>query len=72
MFVIYFGGWVPMYIIAVIDWNGTAIPYVVYHGLTILPAVSLLIDVANLFLYNHELRRYFAKPPHNCTSNHAK
>jgi hypothetical protein len=61
MFVIYFCGWVPMYIIGAINWNGTAISHVVHHGLTILPAASMLIDVGNLFLYNHELRRYFAR-----------
>ena len=60
MFVIYFCGWVPMYIIAAVNWNGNAISYVLHHGLTILPVISLLIDVTNLFLYNHELRRYFA------------
>jgi hypothetical protein len=59
IFVVFFCGWVPMYIIAIIDYDGTAIPYVVLHGLQILPAVSLFIDVIDLFLYNHELRRYF-------------
>jgi hypothetical protein len=61
MFVVFFCGWVPMYIIAVINWTGEAISYVLHHGLTILPALSLLIDVLNLFLYNYELRRYFSR-----------
>lgn len=61
MFVIFFCGWVPLYIIAVINWNGTAIPYVLHHVLTILPTLSLLFDVVNLFVYNHELRRYLIR-----------
>ncbi len=59
MFVVFFCGWIPIYIIAAIDWNGTAISNVLLHGLEILPVVSLFIDLADLFLYNHELRRYF-------------
>ncbi len=65
IFVVFFCGWVPMYIIAIIDYDGTAIPYVVLHGLQILPAVSLFIDVIDLFLYNHELRRYLTNQPPN-------
>ena len=65
IFVVFFCGWVPMYIIAVIDYNGTAISYVVLHGLQVLPAVSLFIDVIDLFLYNHELRRYLTNQPAN-------
>ncbi len=55
MFAVFFCGWVPIYIIAVIDWDGTGISYVALHGLTILPTVSLFIDVVDLFWYNHEL-----------------
>jgi hypothetical protein len=65
IFVVFFCGWVPMYIIAAINWNGTAISHVVQHGLQILPAVSLFIDVIDLFWYNHELGKYFTKQPFN-------
>jgi hypothetical protein len=59
MFVVFFCGWVPIFIIGAVNWNGTAVSYVLFHGLTILPAVSLFIDMVDLFLYNNELRRYF-------------
>jgi len=58
MFAVFFCGWIPIYIIAAIDWSGTAIPHVLLHGLQILPVVSLFINVVNLFLCNHELREY--------------
>lgn len=60
MFVVFFCGWIPIYIIAVVDFNGTGISYVLFHVILIIPAVSLLIDVVNLFLYNHELRKYLS------------
>jgi hypothetical protein len=59
MFSVFFCGWIPIYIIAVIDWDGTAISNALLHGLQILPVVSLFIDVVNLFLYNHDLLIYF-------------
>ncbi|CAF1185130.1 unnamed protein product [Adineta steineri] len=65
IFAVFFCGWVPMFIIAVIDYNGDAIPYVVLHGLQILPCVALLIDIIDLFIYNHELRRYLTRQKHN-------
>ncbi len=58
MFAVFFCGWIPIYIIAAIDWNGTAIPRVLLHGLQILPVVSLFINIVNLFLCNHELLIY--------------
>ncbi|CAF1244629.1 unnamed protein product [Adineta steineri] len=65
IFAVFFCGWVPMFIIAVIDYNGDAIPYVVLHGLQILPCLSLLIDIIDLFIYKHELRRYLTRQKHN-------
>ncbi len=65
IFVVFFCGLVPTYIIAVIDWNGTTVSYIVLHGLQVLPVVSLFIDVIDLFLYNHELRRYLTNQPPN-------
>ncbi len=74
MFAVFFCGWVPIYIIAVVNWNGNGIPYVVQHAIQILPTMTLLIDVLNLFLYNHELRRYFTnwrrnEPPTRVTGS---
>jgi hypothetical protein len=59
MFVIDFCGWIPIYIIMIINWNGVAVsPFALQIFLTV-PIASVFIDVADLFLYNHELRRYF-------------
>ncbi|CAF3702426.1 unnamed protein product [Adineta steineri] len=59
MFVILICGWIPAYIVGAIDWNGTAISYVVFHGITMLPCVSLIINVIDLFIFNRKLRKYF-------------
>ena len=59
MFAIFFVGWVPIYIISVINWNGDGFPYIALHAVEILPTITLLIDVVDLFLYNYDLRNYF-------------
>ncbi|CAF1448505.1 unnamed protein product [Adineta ricciae] len=59
MFSIFFCSWVPIYIIAVINWNGTGITYLAYHILQFLPAIGFVTNIIDLFLYNHELRAYF-------------
>lgn len=64
MFGIFFCGWVPIYIIAVINWNGTGITYVTYHALQFIPAIGFVINIIDLFLYNHELRAYFFRKFH--------
>jgi hypothetical protein len=58
MFVVFAGGWVPIYVAKVINYNGTVLSPLAIEILSTIPAVSLLIDIADLFLYNHELRRY--------------
>lgn len=59
MFVVFFCGWMPVCIIGAINWDGTMISYILFHSVTILPAISGFINMTDLFLYNHELRRYF-------------
>jgi len=59
LFVVFFVGWVPIYIIGVIYWNGTAISYVSYHAIQVIPAICFFINIIDLFWYNHELRKYF-------------
>jgi hypothetical protein len=59
MFVVLFCGWMPAYVTAAITWNTNFTQSAAFQGLKILPAVSLFINVADLFWYNHELRRYF-------------
>jgi hypothetical protein len=57
MFCIFVGGWAPVYIYAIIslqlDSNLMAASF------TVLSQLSLFLNITNLFLYNHELRRYF-------------
>jgi hypothetical protein len=57
IFVIFIIGWAPIYIFAVIDTN-IYLPYWVYSLLQTFPVFSLLIDIVDLFLYNHDLRQY--------------
>jgi hypothetical protein len=59
LFAVVFCGWTPLYIILLINWNHTAVSPLIQDFLLIVPAVSLLIEVDDLFLYNHELRQYF-------------
>lgn len=58
MFIIFLAGWLPIYIFICIDLHGR-ISVVVYRILSILPALSLLGDIIDLFLFNHQLRSYF-------------
>ncbi len=58
MFVVFAGGWIPIYVAKVINYSGTVLSPLAMEILSTIPAVSLLIDIADLFLYNHELRRY--------------
>jgi hypothetical protein len=58
MFAAFCSGWIPIYIIGVIDWNGNGISYVVLHALQMLPMMSFVVDIIDLFFYNHELRTY--------------
>jgi len=57
MLCIFVGGWSPiyLYIIIVFNINFTS---VIVSVLILLAEISLLFDIINLFLYNHELRRY--------------
>jgi hypothetical protein len=54
---VFISGWGPVYIFSVIDVNGQVALWF-YLLLQILPVISSLINIIDLFLYNHELRRY--------------
>jgi len=56
---VFVSGWAPIYIIMIINWNGVAVSPIVVQVFLTVPVASLFIDVTDLFLYNHELRRYF-------------
>jgi hypothetical protein len=59
IFAVFICGWAPIYIIMIINWNGVVVSPIVLQVFLTVPVVSLFIDVADLFLYNHELRKYF-------------
>jgi len=65
IFVIYIIGWVPIYILLIVDPNQLA-PLWIYMLLRILPALSFLIDIVDLFFYNRELRQYLKEKLWNC------
>jgi len=58
LFTVFICGWTPIYIMMIIDWNGVAISPIVMQVFLAVPAASLIVDVTDLFIYNHELRRY--------------
>jgi hypothetical protein len=55
--VIFIIGWAPVYIISVLNTN-INMPYWVYSVLQTLPIFSLLANIVDWFLYNHDLRQY--------------
>ncbi len=59
MFAVFACGWIPIYIVEVVNLSGTTLSPIATEIFLAIPAVSLLIDVADLFFYNHELRQYF-------------
>jgi hypothetical protein len=59
MFAVFVSGWLIIYVADAIDLDGKTISHPVLDGLGILPSLSLLAEIINLFLYNHELRKYF-------------
>lgn len=58
MFAVFLSGWAPIYVFICIDVDGKALP-IVYRSLSILPALSLVANIIDLFLFNHQLRTYF-------------
>jgi len=59
MFAVFVCGWTPIYITMIVNWNNAVVSPIVLQVFLTLPVVSLFIDVADLFSYNHELRKYF-------------
>lgn len=57
MFFVFIGGWAPVFLISVIS------DYVFVHSIidssfTVWCELALLFDIIDLYLYNHELRKY--------------
>ncbi len=59
LFAVFVCGWAPIYIAMIVDSNGVAVSPIVLQILLKVPSASLFVDVTDLFLFNHELRRYF-------------
>jgi hypothetical protein len=57
MFAIFIIGWGPIFLLIAIDYAGNVTP-LVYTLLQILVVISVFCCMLDLFLYNHELRRY--------------
>jgi hypothetical protein len=57
MFCIFVGGWSPIYIYAILV-SDVLFTSLIVSLLFLLAEVFLLFDIIDLFLYNHELRRY--------------
>ena len=62
MFCIFVGGWAPIYISAFLSYY-IAFEIRVFSILIIWCELALLLDMIDLFLYNHELRNYLK---HTC------
>jgi hypothetical protein len=55
MFAVFFCGWTPIYIIKAITFSEPIFSPMALQILQMIPAVCVLIDIIDLFLYNHEL-----------------
>ncbi|UJR30610.1 hypothetical protein I4U23_018135 [Adineta vaga] len=58
MLIVSISGWTPLYIVTCLESLDISISPVIYRILYLLPLVAISIVLANLFLYNHFLRRY--------------
>jgi hypothetical protein len=57
IFVVFIVGWTPVYALQVIQLNAQT-PVWLIQFLQILPVLTSIIMVVDLFIYNHELRQY--------------
>ena len=66
MFCIFVGEWSPIYLYTLIyfQYDVNSITFTI---LTLLAQLSLLLNIMNLFLYNHKLREYFQNRIFNCS-----
>ncbi len=57
MFCVFVGGWAPIHIVTILMTYMT-IDVMVLRLLSILAELSLLCDILDLYIYNHEIRQY--------------
>ncbi len=60
MFVVFIMGWAPLYIYLLIVQNPNPY-YWLYVVFQILAVFSVVIDILDLFLYNHDIRQYYGE-----------
>ncbi len=59
MFMVFFCSWAPVYIMLAMIVGGIPFSPISAQIILTIPLVGLIIDIGDLFLYNHELRKYF-------------
>jgi hypothetical protein len=57
MFCIFVAGWTPTFIIPILRYY-TSIDIIINSSVIVWCELALLIDMIDLFLYNHEVRKY--------------
>jgi hypothetical protein len=65
IFIVFLIGWAPVYFESATHFR-EGIPMWVYFLLQILPVFSLLINILDLFMYNHDLRKYLKEQIFKC------
>ncbi len=58
MFVVFIMGWAPIYTYSLIVQNPYSY-YLLFIVLQVLPVFSVVVDILDLFLYNHDIRQYY-------------
>lgn len=57
MFCVFVGGWAPTFSMPIITYY-TPINNIIFSSISIWCQLALLINIIDLFLYNHEVRKY--------------
>jgi hypothetical protein len=58
MFAVFFCGWTPPYMMKAVTESVSGFSPIAMQIFYMIPAVCILIVIVDLFLYNHELRKY--------------
>ncbi len=58
MFAVFVCGWTPPYMIRAVTVSVSGFSPIVMQIFYMIPVACILIDIIDLFLYNHELRKY--------------
>jgi hypothetical protein len=65
IFIVFLIGWTPLYFVSAIYFSG-GVPTWVYYLLEMLPVLSTLINILDLFMYNRDLRQYLKERIFKC------